>query len=63
MFLHAPAYGKLREMFLFRPYDKATIWEQGHVMRLADQLNVEVFLWECMALTPSYVAVLQKEWV
>ena len=63
MFLHAPAYGKLREMFLFRPYDKATIWEQGNVMRLADQLGVEVFLWECMALTPSYVSVLQQEWV
>ncbi len=63
MFLHAPAYGKLREMFLFRPYDKATIWEQGNVMRLADKLGVEVFLWECMALTPSYVSVLQQEWV
>lgn len=63
MFLHAPSYGKLREMFLFRPYDKATIWEQGNVMRLADQLGVEVFLWECMALTPSYVSVLQQEWV
>lgn len=63
MFLHAPAYGKLREMFLFRPYDKATIWEQGDVMRLSARLGVEVFLWECMALTPSYVSVLQQEWV
>jgi len=63
MFLHAPAYGKLREMFLFRPYDKATIWEQGNVLRLADKLNTDVFLWECMALTPSYVTVLQQQWV
>jgi len=63
MFLHAPAYGKLREMFLFRPYDKATIWEQGNVLQLADKLNADVFLWECMALTPSYVTVLQQQWV
>ena len=63
MFLHAPPYGKLREMFLFRPYDKATIWEQANVMRLSEKLGTDVFLWECMALTPSYVAVLQQEWV
>ena len=63
MFLHAPPYGKLREMFLFRPYDKATIWEQANVMQLSEKLGTDVFLWECMALTPSYVAVLQQEWV
>ncbi|NOZ54759.1 MAG: hypothetical protein GXP08_16750 [Gammaproteobacteria bacterium] len=63
MFLHAPPFGKLREMFLFRPYDKATIWEQGNVLHLADKLNTDVFLWECMALTPSYVTVLQQQWV
>ncbi len=63
MFLYAPPYGKLREMFLFRPYDKATIWEQAAIMRLADRLQSEVFLWECMALTPSFVSVLQDEWV
>lgn len=63
MFLHGYAYAPLREMFLFRPYDKATIWEQVFVMRTAQQLGTEVFLWECMGLTPSYVNVLQKQWM
>ncbi len=63
MFLCAHAFGKTREMFLFRSYDKATIWEQRNVIRISDQLGAEVFLWECMALTPSYVEVLQQQWV
>ncbi len=63
MFLHAPPYGKLREMYLFRPYDKATIWEQHHLTRLADRMNADVFLWECMGLTPAYVRILQKKWM
>ena len=63
MFLCAQAFGKTREMFLFRSYDKATIWEQRNVIRIARQMGAEVFLWECMALTPSYVEVLQQNWV
>lgn len=63
MFLHAHPFGQLREMFLFRPYDKATIWEQHALVRLADQLKSEVFLWECMGLTPSYVDILQRQWM
>ena len=63
MFLYADAYGKMHEMFLFRPYDKATIWEQYHVMRHADNLHADIMLWECMALTPSYVKILQQHWV
>lgn len=63
MFLYADPYGKMREMFLFRPYDKATIWEQFDVMRHAEGLNADIFLWECMALTPSYVRILQQHWV
>jgi len=63
MFLHAPVYGKLQEMFLFRPYDKASIWEQVDVVRIAQKLDCEVFLWECMGLTPSYVQVLQNDWM
>ena len=55
MFLCAHPFGKTREMFLFRSYDKATIWEQRNVLRVSDQLGAEVFLWECMALTPSHV--------
>lgn len=63
MFLHAYPFGPLKEMFLFRPYDKATIWEQGDVLRLADRLHAEVFLWECMGLTPAYVHILQRQWM
>ena len=63
MFLHAPAFGALREMFLFRPYDKATIWEQVDVVKISQRLGCDVFLWECMGLTPSYVHVLQRDWM
>ncbi len=63
MFLYSPAQGELREMFLFRPYDKATIWEQYDVVRVAHKLNCEVFLWECMALTPAFVRLLQRTWM
>jgi len=45
-----------------RPYDKATIWEQFNLMRLAKELKADVFLWECMGLTPSYVKILQRKW-
>lgn len=63
MFIHAHPFGKLREMFLFRPYDKATIWEQHNLVCLADQFKTEVFLWECMGLTPSYIDILQRQWM
>ncbi|WP_131623875.1 hypothetical protein [Parafrankia sp. BMG5.11] len=63
MFLHAAAFGEVREMFLFRPYDKATIWEQLDLAVLASRLGAKVFLWECMGLTPAYVRVLQRHWM
>ena len=63
MFLYSKPYGVLREMFLFRPYDKATIWEQFNVVRMASRLGCEVFLWECMALTPSFVRLMQRAWM
>lgn len=63
MFMLTPPMGRLREMFLFRPYDKATIWEQQDVMRLAHAWGADVFLWECMGLTPAYVDVLQRQWM
>lgn len=62
MFLHAASFGEVREMFLFRPYDKATIWEQLNLAVLARKLGARIFLWECMGLTPSYVKVLQRHW-
>lgn len=60
MFLHATPYGTTREMFLFRSYDKASIWEQHDLVRLSARLGTEVFLYECMALTPAYVRILQR---
>ncbi|WP_338848905.1 hypothetical protein V8J88_08175 [Massilia sp. W12] len=63
MFLYGHPLQRLREMFLFRPYDKATIWEQQHLVRLSTRLGCEVFLWECMALTPDFVQLLQRSWM
>jgi poly-gamma-glutamate synthase PgsB/CapB len=51
------------EIPLYRTYDKATIWEQRDVLQFADSFKPEVFLWECMALTPAYVRVLQHGWM
>ncbi|WP_126173419.1 hypothetical protein [Altericroceibacterium xinjiangense] len=63
MFLFALPFGEVRELFLFRPYDKATIWEQMNLVLLSSKLRARVFLWECMGLTPSYVKVLQRDWM
>ena len=62
-FLYAPAHRDLKELFLFRPYDKASIWEQMNIVRLAAKLKVDVFLWECMGLTPRYIDILQQQWM
>lgn len=62
MFLHAYPFSKTREMFLFRPYDKATIWEHHNLIVLSDRLKNKVFIWECMGLTPEYVDILQHKW-
>ncbi|MSP56034.1 MAG: hypothetical protein EXR69_10580 [Myxococcales bacterium] len=63
MLLHGPPGGHAIELFLFRPFDKATIWEQADVVRLAPKLGARAFLWECMALTPAYVDMLQRFWM
>lgn len=63
MFVHSPPYERLLELPLFRPYDKATIWEQGDVVRMARALRCDVFLWECMGLNPRYVNILQRQWM
>ncbi len=62
MFLHAPTFGELSEFHLYRPNDKATIWEHRHVLLMAARLRSTLFLWECMGLTPAYVEVLQNQW-
>ena len=62
MFIHAWHNGEPLEIPLFRPYDKATIWEHNNLIQLASRMDPSAFLWECMALTPSYVDVLQRQW-
>lgn len=63
MFIHARRDLPAREIFLYRPYDKATIWEQRKVLEYGYQLKAQVFLWECMALNPSFVEVLNRDWM
>jgi gamma-polyglutamate synthase len=63
MFIHAMPGAKAREIFIYRPYDKATVWEQRNVLALARSLGVRVFLWECMALQPDLVSLLQSQWM
>jgi len=63
MFIHAPPLGPAREIYSFRPYGKATIWEQHTLLNLAARMHSQVFLWECMALSPAYVQILQHTWM
>ncbi|MCB1050686.1 MAG: hypothetical protein KDC71_08800 [Acidobacteria bacterium] len=63
MFVCCQPYDALKEFPLFRPYDKATIWEQGDVVHMAKGMGVEVFLWECMGLNDDYVQILQRHWM
>lgn len=63
MFIHARRDMPAREIFLYRPYDKATIWEQRNVLDFASKLRAQVFLWECMALQPRFVDLLAREWM
>jgi poly-gamma-glutamate synthase PgsB/CapB len=63
MVLHAPPGGHAMELFLFRPYDKATIWEQIDVAALGARLKSRALLWECMGLNPNYVDILQAGWM
>lgn len=62
MFIHADPFGDPLEIPLFRPYDKATIWEQRNLLVMTGKIQPSAFLWECMGLTPSYVDVLQRQW-
>ena len=62
MLLHAPPGGRATELFLYRPYERATIWEHADTLELTSRLGSPVFLWECMALRPDYVEQLQLWW-
>ena len=61
--LYSQVGGDLEEVPLFRPFDKATIWEQTAVLDIANKLDVDVFLWECMGLEPDYVEIMQRDWM
>ncbi len=63
MFIHSVPQQFPEEIFVYRPYDKATIWEQADVLALGAALECEVFLWECMALNPRYVDLLENDWM
>lgn len=63
MFIHALPGLPAREIFIYRPYDKATVWEQRELLSLARRLSVRVFLWECMALQPELANLLQTQWM
>ncbi len=63
MFLYGHPNRPTRELFLFRPYDKATIWEQTALVELSAKLGADVYLWECMGLTPRYIRILQRQWM
>ena len=63
MFIHAAPRGQAMEIYTFRPYGKATIWEQRTLLELAARTRSDVFLWECMALNPAYVEILQHHWM
>jgi len=63
MFIHAIPGTPAREIFLFRPYDKSTVWEQRDVLRLARRLKARVFLWECMALQSELVRLVERDWM
>lgn len=63
MLMHAAPGQKPIEIFVYRPYDKATIWEQYNLVTLAANLDPDVYMWECMALNPRYVMLLQHEWM
>lgn len=62
MFIHAQRDQAAQEIFIYRPYDKATIWEQRDMLNVAAELRAQVFLWECMALQPRFVDTLIDEW-
>lgn len=54
---------KPTEIFLYRPYDKATVWEVRQVLQMASGFDAQVLLWECMGLKADYVELLQHDWM
>jgi poly-gamma-glutamate synthase PgsB/CapB len=63
MLIHSVPEEPPHEIFIFRSFDKSTIWEQRDIVETAAALGSEVFLWECMALQPEFVELLQHDWM
>ena len=63
MMVHSRGSDAPEEVFVFRPFGKATIWEQRDMLEFGAALGTEVFLWECMALNPLYVHLLEHSWM
>ncbi|MCD4654588.1 poly-gamma-glutamate synthase PgsB, partial [bacterium] len=63
MMIHARPGQEAVELPIYRPGDKATIWEQGKVVQWAAKFKTQIFLWECMALSPDYASTLQHDWM
>ena len=61
--VYAPPWGEPIEIPLYRPGNRATIWEQRDVLHVAASLGVQVFAWECMAVRPEYAETLQSHWM
>ena len=59
MMLRTAGDGRSEELYIFRPLDRATIWEHVDVMEHAARSGADVFVWECMGLRPRYVEQLQ----
>lgn len=62
MLMRTPPLQGSVEVYLFRPFDRATIWEHAEMLERSAHLGAEVFVWECMALRPEYVEQLQLNW-
>ncbi|OHU89363.1 poly-gamma-glutamate synthase PgsB [Pseudoalteromonas amylolytica] len=60
MMIYSKITGEQYEIPIFRPFNKATIWEQSDVLEFAKSVHADVFLWECMGLTPRYVRILRR---
>lgn len=63
MFVHGAPGLPPADLMIYRPNEKASIWEQHRLTLWAADLGAEVFLWECMALRPDYAYILQKRWM
>ncbi len=63
MIIHAKPGLDAIEIPIYRPGNKASIWEQEKVVGYAAKLKAQVFLWECMALGSDYAAIMQHDWM